>query len=116
MIYQLSLETSIPKDDLQEWEDLLKERKQIIFYGPPGTGKTFVAEKFVEYFIEGNGAKELVTFHPSYSYEDFVEGIKPKLSADGKQLTYEPSPGILKILANKAIAEPNKKFVLLLMR
>ena len=110
----LSAETSISVDKLTEWISLLKERKQIIFYGPPGTGKTFVAEKFADYFMEVDGYRELVTFHPSYSYEDFIEGIRPKTSPDEKSVVYQIMPGVFKIIAERARRNPTKKFVLLI--
>ena len=37
-------------EKLKTIEELLEEKKQIIFYGPPGTSKTFVAKKFAKYF------------------------------------------------------------------
>jgi SpoVK/Ycf46/Vps4 family AAA+-type ATPase len=43
--------TYFPIDILKEIEDLLIEKKQIIFYGSPGTSKTFLAKKFSEYLL-----------------------------------------------------------------
>ncbi len=68
----------------QEWlEKLIRSiniKKQIILYGPPGTGKTYVAERLARHITaETRGIVELVQFHPSYSYEDFMEGIRPKV-------------------------------------
>ena len=68
-------------EKLKTIEELLEEKKQIIFYGPPGTSKTYVAKKFAKYFTQNTENIEIIQFHPSYSYEDFIEGIKPKLSA-----------------------------------
>ena len=65
-------------------QQLLEDKKQIIFYGPPGTSKTFVAKKFSDYFAQDSDCVEIIQFHPSYSYEDFIEGIKPRLSAEGE--------------------------------
>jgi hypothetical protein len=61
---------------LRRWKRGLDRKGQAIFYGPPGTGKTFVAEKLAAHLVGGtDGIRELVQFHPAYSYEDFMQGI-----------------------------------------
>jgi 5-methylcytosine-specific restriction protein B len=96
-------------------KELLDEKKQIIFYGPPGTSKTYVAKKFSEYFVHGKKENvEILQFHPSYSYEDFVEGIKPRLSIEGEATGFIKQPGILKNLVEKCIINPDENFVLII--
>ena len=58
---------------------LLEEKKQVIFQGPPGTGKTFVAQALAEFLAGDEARVTLVQFHPSYAYEDFVQGYRPML-------------------------------------
>jgi 5-methylcytosine-specific restriction protein B len=79
---------------LAEVVELLRDKRQVIFYGPPGTGKTYVARKLAEYIAQDPARVRLVQFHPSYSYEDFVEGYRPA-SSDG-QVTFELTPGPLR--------------------
>ena len=60
--------------------------------GPPGTGKTFLSQKLAQHLISrGDGFWELIQFHSAYTYEDFIQGIRPQ-SQDGK-LTYPVVPG-----------------------
>ena len=75
----LATKLHLPVDFLEEIETLLKEKKQVIFQGPPGTGKTFVAQKLAERLAGSKERVTLVQFHPSYAYEDFVQGYRPSL-------------------------------------
>jgi 5-methylcytosine-specific restriction protein B len=97
-------------DYLYRAQQLLLDKGQAIFYGPPGTGKTFVALKLARY-LAGPGAVELVQFHPSYAYEDFVEGYRP--AAVGGQ-GFELTPGPLRRIASLAAQQPEAMHVLVI--
>ena len=64
---------------LEELIDALTdESPQILLAGPPGTGKTWVAERVARFLTNDDPrAYRLVQFHPSYGYEEFVEGLRP---------------------------------------
>jgi 5-methylcytosine-specific restriction endonuclease McrBC GTP-binding regulatory subunit McrB len=91
---------------------LLDDKGQVVFYGPPGPGTTFVARELAGHIARGGGTVEKVQFHPSYAYEDFVEGYRPRLS-DG-QVTYEVVDGPLKRIAATATERPDVTHVLLI--
>ena len=70
---------------LESWDQILlvlRSRRNVVLQGPPGVGKSFVAERLARAFVgaAGTSAIRRVQFHPSMSYEDFVQGYRP----DGK--------------------------------
>ena len=91
---------------------LLRDKGQVIFYGPPGTGKTFVARKLVEYLAPEESRREVVQFHPSYSYEDFVQGYRPVQREDGN-LAYDLKPGPFMRLAAQAASSAAEHVLLI---
>ena len=91
---------------------LLADKGQVVFYGPPGTGKTYAARKLAGHIARGGGTVEKIQFHASYSYEDLIEGYRPRL-VNG-QVTYEVVDGPLKRLAASAQERPDVTHVLLI--
>ncbi|HRA49361.1 MAG TPA: AAA family ATPase, partial [Thermomicrobiales bacterium] len=116
---EISSATNLLPSELSELEALLKEKKQIILEGPPGSGKTFVADKLAR-FLTGNPLTgdhndriEIVQFHQSYGYEDFVQGIRPT-TAEGGGLSYNVQPGIFLTLCQRAREHPDLPYVLII--
>ena len=98
---------------LEEIHALLEEKKQVIFQGPPGTGKTYTARDIARYLA--GGLKERVTlvqFHPSYAYEDFIQGYRPTLR--GGAAGFELRDGPLKRAAEQAERERGAKHFLII--
>ncbi len=92
-IAQLTQNSGIPAGQWQTWIEAIGRKGQLIFYGPPGTGKTFLAEQLAAHLVGGGrGLRQLIQFHPAYSYEDFVQGLRPTVRDDGG-LRYELVPG-----------------------
>ena len=97
---------------LHRIEVLLEDKRQIIFQGPPGTGKTFVARKLAACLAGSPERARLVQFHPSYAYEDFVQGFRPKLI--NEQPGFELRPGPLLDMAERARREPGANYFLVI--
>lgn len=57
----------------------LKEKKNVVLQGAPGVGKTYVARRLAYALTESNDPEriEVIQFHQSYSYEDFIQGFRP---------------------------------------
>lgn len=98
---------------LEEIKFLLEEKRQVIFQGPPGTGKTFVAKAIAEHFAGSNDRVTLVQFHPSYAYEDFVEGYRPKVMENG-HLGFTLQPGPLKYIVKAARNDKEARYFLVI--
>ena len=106
-----------------------------ILYGPPGTGKTYntvvyavaiienkpvaaikaesysaVLERYISY--KADGLIEFTTFHQSYGYEEFIEGIKPVMDntdEDHSDIQYSIEDGLFKAFCNKSAMPAAKK-------
>lgn len=110
--------------ELNEIRDVLIQKKQIILQGAPGTGKTYntaaialatlgvmfdvnnhddVMKKYKEQ--EDKGYIHFTTFHQSMDYEDFIEGLKPKL--EGKDIIYKVEDGLFKRICTTEVYESN---------
>lgn len=121
---------------IEKVEKVLHRKKQLVLYGPPGTGKTYWAEKaclelasrktFRKSFDEtddvekasllgdenSKGIVRFCCFHPSYGYEDFIEGFKPGLI--NGQVVFNLKDGIFKSLCQEAKNNLDKNFYLII--
>ena len=101
--------------------------RNTILFGPPGTGKTYQTADYAVSIIQNiplaqvqlmdrqtimelyntykaQGLIEFTTFHQSYGYEEFIEGIKPSTDEKG-QIQYQVEPGTFKKFCQRAIAD-----------
>ncbi|CAA9589326.1 MAG: hypothetical protein AVDCRST_MAG88-4552, partial [uncultured Thermomicrobiales bacterium] len=113
----LAAAAHMPEHEVAEIVALLRDKRQIVLEGPPGSGKTFLADLLARHLAgvpldgEADERVEVVQFHQSYGYEDFVQGIRP-VTRDGA-LHYDVVPGIFARLCARAAANPNQDFVLI---
>ena len=83
----------------------------VILYGPPGTGKTYVVKNSLDFLCQGDRSRyEFVQFHPSFTYEDFIEGIKPKGVTENGNIKFELVDGIFKRFCKRAKQNLDKDY------
>lgn len=84
------------------------DNKNIIFYGPPGTGKTYTVKKAL--CDNNNIVTKYVQFHPGFTYEDFIEGIKPCGIDNSGNLKFEIVNGVFKQFCIEALHDQTKEY------
>ncbi|GAB3417841.1 hypothetical protein GCM10027435_17020 [Haloparvum alkalitolerans] len=101
------LATAEKPDQADDIARQLAATGQMVFYGPPGTGKTYTAAQFAKWWLHQQSdidpttdQLETVTFHPSFTYEDFIEGLKADNTDDG--VVYDYQPGVFKEFVESA--------------
>lgn len=100
-------ELFLEENEINEIQSLLQYKKNLILQGSPGVGKTFVAQRiaYLQMGCKDADRVEMVQFHQSYSYEDFIQGYRPN-SKGG----FELKNGIFYEFCRKAACDPLKDY------
>ena len=93
--------------------DRLRTKKAIILQGAPGVGKTFIARKLAYALMEelDDERLEMVQFHQSYAYDDFVRGYRPMAGQAG---SFGLQNGVFYEFCRKAGADPDREYVFII--
>ncbi|MCA0984310.1 AAA family ATPase [Halobacillus yeomjeoni] len=99
-------EVFMEREKYTKIKNLLAYKKNLIFQGPPGVGKTFVSKRLAFSLMgeKDESRVEMVQFHQSYAYDDFVMGYRPK--ENGFDLEY----GVFYDFCQKALEDPGKDY------
>jgi 5-methylcytosine-specific restriction protein B len=97
----------IQSEQFYEIVNLIKHKKNVILQGPPGVGKTFIAKKLAYEIMKTVDDRqiEMVQFHQAFSYEDFIQGVRPNYQ--GK---FGISDGIFYSFCQRALINPHKPY------
>ena len=111
------LPDALPDDDSvwQQTKDLLDHGAAgIIYSGPPGTGKTWYADK-IAIKLTGGKSKRIkhIQFHPSYNYDDFIEGYVPA-GKEGSEPLFKTVDKIFLQLCEAARRDPDNIYVIVI--
>ena len=100
----------LSKEELEHIIERLQSKKAMILQGPPGVGKTFISRKLGYALMNelDNDRLEMVQFHQSYSYDDFVRGYRP---VAGKAGSFVLKNGIFYEFCQKATRDPDREYV-----
>ncbi|MDL2271248.1 AAA family ATPase, partial [Methanobrevibacter sp. OttesenSCG-928-I08] len=92
--------------DYDELVSLIKRKKNIILQGSPGVGKTFIAKRLAYSMmgVKDENRVEFIQFHQNYSYEDFIQGYRPKDEG------FELNNGIFYEFCRKASKDPENDY------
>ncbi len=103
----------LSKEDLDLILKRLDSKKAMILQGPPGVGKTFIARKLAYALLKeiDHNRLEMVQFHQSYSYDDFVRGYRP---VAGKAGSFGLQNGVFYEFCQKAINDPDREYVFII--
>lgn len=88
-----------------------RRTRNVVLCGPPGTGKTWAVQQFAKRFDPAR--VRFVTFHQSYAYEEFVEGLRPQVTGNN-QLEYAVLPGVFRKACEQAGDDPDHEHLLVI--
>lgn len=102
---------------LRSVEELIEAgHRSFLFLGPPGTGKTYFAHRVAASIVESpEDQVEVVQFHQSFSYDDFVEGYIPTpASSESSRSPFTLKPKVFRRICERAQDNPDKLYVLVI--
>ena len=100
----------LSKEKVENILALLHKKKNIVLQGPPGVGKSFIAKRlaYALMAVKDSARVEMIQFHQSYAYEDFVQGYRPGGTG------FELKNGLFHQFCSKAAGDPKRPYVFII--
>lgn len=121
--WKLALYCGAGNDRFETEKSFVETHKNVVYSGAPGTGKSYMAKQVARLLARKDNEKnindvdkriEMVQFHPSYDYTDFVEGLRPKKQPGSNNIEFDYVPGVFRQFCKNALKDTDHNYVFII--
>lgn len=121
--WKLALYCGAGNDRFETEKTFVENHKNVVYSGAPGTGKSYMAKQVARLLVRKDEKEnindvdkriEMVQFHPSYDYTDFVEGLRPKKQPGSNNIEFDYVPGVFRQFCENALEHIEQKHVFII--
>lgn len=121
--WKLALYCGAGNDRFETEKTFVENHKNVVYSGAPGTGKSYMAKQVARLLVRKDEKEnindvdkriEMVQFHPSYDYTDFVEGLRPKKQPGSNNIEFDYVPGVFRQFCENALNDNVHNYVFII--